>query len=91
MLYEIYFEPSISQWRIRIIVIYLFFFTWSRVASTPVGVRDDEEPGGPLNYPTYDAAAKAANEMGLPKAYKLRVRMKDYTSWVQGEACHGTN
>lgn len=91
MIYELYLEPRTGKWRIRITVIYLFFFSWSRVLHTSAVRGDAPHTAVPHEFSSYDEAAKHAQDTGLPKAYMLRQRSKGYTTWLQGEGCHGTS
>ncbi len=86
MYYELYFNPSSGKWRIRIITVYLFFFSWSRDVMT-----DDAIQRLPHEFSTYDQVAAHADKIGLPKAYYLCDRSRGYSAWVQGSGCHGTN
>lgn len=90
MIYEIFFDPKAGLWRVRITLIYWFFFTWSSIIH-----RAENEEGvtvpGPAGFPTYEAAELWATQVGLPKAYRLRKRSNGYITWVQAEGCHAAS
>lgn len=88
MFYEVYFSPATGKWRIRIVTVYMFFFSWSKDVMT----------GGDANHPlqahefdTHAVAAAYASMIGLAEAYMLLDRRNGYSAWVQGSGCHGTN
>lgn len=67
MYYEIYFEPSVGKWRIRITTTFLFFYT-SKVVHTSVPDRPDTVP---VEFDSYLLAVKYADEQGFSYAYDL--------------------
>lgn len=84
MFYEVYFNPATGKWRMRIVTVYLFFFSWSRDVMLP-------DTGSPHEFDTHAAAAAYASTIGLAEAYMLLDRRNGYSAWVQGSGCHGTN
>ena len=84
MFYEVYFSPATGKWRIRIVTVYLFFFSWSRDVMLP----DVESPH---EFDTHAVAVAYASMIGLAEAYMLLDRRNGYSAWVQGSGCHGTN
>lgn len=87
MVYEIYFEPKVGQWRIRITLYYLWFIGLSRV----VRMRTVDGAAEPVHFDTYEEAEKYVTERGIDKAYLKRDRMGTFTTWVQGQGVHASH
>lgn len=88
MVYEIYFEPTVGQWRIRIIKYYLFFFGVARI----VQMRLNNEPTTePVQFDNYDEAVQFVKERGIDKAYLKLERIRHYSTWLNAEGAHAAN
>lgn len=83
MMYEIYYEPSVGMWRIRIIKIYMVFIPISRTVMFRVQSVDGSPTFTlePKEFDTYAEAVAEVEKIGLPDAYTERT-CKGYASWL---------
>lgn len=87
MVYEIYFEPKVGQWRIRITMYYLLVLAVSRI----VNMQTQEGAACPVQFDTYDEAVAFVKERGIDKAYLKRERMRHYSTWLNAEGTHAAS
>ena len=69
MMYDIYFDPALARWRLRMVYPMLIFFSTTREVYGPDSTSDS---AAPLSFETFGAAQDYAAKTGLKDAYSMR-------------------
>jgi hypothetical protein len=69
MMYDIYFDPALARWRLRMVYPMLVFFSTTREVYGPASNNDS---AAPRSFETFGAAQDYATKTGLKDAYTMR-------------------